>query len=268
MLKNTIINILDLHYNNTLHATTLVVSCSLHWFSWYQGARFIPLSPAFTVLPMWISNRCHLFQNSPSPCLSICSRAPCIIPLSTPTHKAPNCFMIYNEDRQTFSAVSPQRSSPHHLTHPMIGEKLGSDQPSCHPCASLDVEEADSHLHYPSPCRHWQSTHWFRGWGQGTSQHGAFTPFILHSFIYLCNSLIDQIKWHQCTNFHRQDCDVFRSIITAHKGTSWWGVVGHPAADAIAGVSWAGEREVRSFWVRCVFCLSLFSSHPPSVDSF
>ena len=64
---------------------------------------------------------------------------------------------IYDKERQTFSTVNPSRSSLPHLTHPVTGEKLGLDQPSRRPCASLGVEEADSHLRHPSPRGHWQS---------------------------------------------------------------------------------------------------------------
>ena len=82
----------------------------------------------------------------------------------------------------------------------MTGEKLGPDQPSRHPCASLGVEEADSHLSHPSP--RWPSNQdRFKRRGQGASaQHGAFTPFILHSFTNLYNAPVDQIKQHQCPN--------------------------------------------------------------------
>lgn len=95
-------------------------------------------------------------QISPLPkyttaCLSICSGAYRIMPSSTPTHKAPNCFKQYAIKRQTFSAASPRRSSLPRLTHPITGEKHGPDWPRRRPRAALGVEEADGHLHHPSP---------------------------------------------------------------------------------------------------------------------
>ena len=40
-----------------------------------------------------------LFRNTSTPCLLVCSKALCIMPSSTPTHKAPNCFMRYTMKR-------------------------------------------------------------------------------------------------------------------------------------------------------------------------